>query len=509
MKRRISIIMCIISILFIFQIITRTNKVNAEVVSGTVEGVTWIIDTDAGTAVFSGTGKMLDEISDGIKKDEAKAVKTVKIDTGITGIENDVFEKFDNITTVEISATVTEFDGFIFFGCNNLTTTKWGDITITYNPENESVIISGTGKFESSIESFIPTNEFNLKSIRIEQGITSIGNGAFSYCKGLTSITIPNSVTSIGEQAFSSCENLESVELPDSIKNIGREAFYKCVKLKSVVLPQNLSEIETSVFGYCESLQEIKIHKNIKEIGITAFEGCELLEKVEIENSQTNISYTSFSGCEKINQVKVGTSELKIDRETDAITIIGNGKDFDIDITDWYIVSSDVKSIKIERGIESIGYLDFTNYTGLTDLEICEGVTKIEGNLYSPSGAFSGCTSLINVKLPSSLEEIGENAFKDCTSLTNIEIPENLEEIHDSAFEGCENLVLRCKKDSYLQEYAENNDIEYEIIYDSGIQKLFSNKIFIIAIIICVVVILAVIILIVILKIRKKKKQEN
>ena len=35
--------------------------------------------------------------------------------------------------------------------------------------------------------------------------VTSIGNGAFQYCTGLTSVTIPNSVTSIGEGAFYDC----------------------------------------------------------------------------------------------------------------------------------------------------------------------------------------------------------------------------------------------------------------------------------------------------------------
>ena len=41
--------------------------------------------------------------------------------------------------------------------------------------------------------------------------MTSIGNYAFSGCRGLTSISIPNSVTSIGEWAFNGCSGLKDV----------------------------------------------------------------------------------------------------------------------------------------------------------------------------------------------------------------------------------------------------------------------------------------------------------
>ena len=39
----------------------------------------------------------------------------------------------------------------------------------------------------------------------ITYSVTSIGDGAFYYCSGLTSVTIPNSVTSIGDNAFNGC----------------------------------------------------------------------------------------------------------------------------------------------------------------------------------------------------------------------------------------------------------------------------------------------------------------
>ena len=47
--------------------------------------------------------------------------------------------------------------------------------------------------------------------------VTSIGDEAFRYCRGLTSVTIPNSVTSIGNNAFRDCSGLKSVTISNSV----------------------------------------------------------------------------------------------------------------------------------------------------------------------------------------------------------------------------------------------------------------------------------------------------
>ena len=46
--------------------------------------------------------------------------------------------------------------------------------------------------------------------------LSSIGEGAFSWCASLTSITIPDSVTSIAHSAFSACESLTLTVSRDS-----------------------------------------------------------------------------------------------------------------------------------------------------------------------------------------------------------------------------------------------------------------------------------------------------
>ena len=78
----------------------------------------------------------------------------------------------------------------------------------------------------------------------IPNSVTSIGTGAFEYCKSLTSVIIPDSVTSIGDGAFRYCTSLTSVTIPDSVTSIGREAFKGCIRLTKVTLPQGMSNRE-------------------------------------------------------------------------------------------------------------------------------------------------------------------------------------------------------------------------------------------------------------------------
>ena len=74
--------------------------------------------------------------------------------------------------------------------------------------ETELLKIIGTGAMKHYYyNSQAPWYSYisSIKSVEIEEGVTSIGDYAFQYCSGLTSVTIPNSVTSIGNEAFGGC----------------------------------------------------------------------------------------------------------------------------------------------------------------------------------------------------------------------------------------------------------------------------------------------------------------
>ncbi len=66
----------------------------------------------------------------------------------------------------------------------------------------------------------------SIKSVKISNGVTSIGAYAFVYFENLSSVSISNSVTSIGERAFLQCYNLSTVSIPDSMTTIAEYVFF-------------------------------------------------------------------------------------------------------------------------------------------------------------------------------------------------------------------------------------------------------------------------------------------
>jgi hypothetical protein len=83
--------------------------------------------------------------------------------------------------------------------------------------EDSILVINGTGKMWNYENSNSWTEgsgiEYRQAIIKawIGEGVTTIGDNAFSGCGNLTAVVIPKSVDSIGRFAFSNCANLNSV----------------------------------------------------------------------------------------------------------------------------------------------------------------------------------------------------------------------------------------------------------------------------------------------------------
>ena len=87
-----------------------------------------------------------------------------------------------------------------------------------------------------------------------------------------TEVIIPDGVTEIGELAFSDCMNLTGVIISDSVTKIGQLTFYNCKNLTNINIPNGVTEIESCAFLSCTSLENITISDNVTKIGYKSFE---------------------------------------------------------------------------------------------------------------------------------------------------------------------------------------------------------------------------------------------
>ena len=110
-----------------------------------------------------------------------------------------------------------------------------------------------------------------------------------------------------------------------------------------------------------------------------------------------------------------------------------------LDLSDAKIVKGGLPYIKYMGGVytsnDKLGYAAFSGCSGLTSLTIPSSVTSIG------ESAFCGCSGLTSLTIPSSVTSIGESVFFGCSGLTSFTIPSSVTSIGESVFLGCSGLT--------------------------------------------------------------------
>ena len=247
----------------------------------------------------------------------------------------------------------------------------------------------------------------SLTGVTIPDSVTSIGGSAFYGCTSLTSVTIPDSVTSIGGSAFGNCKSLTNMTIPDSVTLIGNGAFLGCTSLTSVTIPDSVTSIGERAFSECTSLTSVTIPDSVTSIGEQAFSECTSLTSVTIPDSVTSIGDGAFASCTSLTGIWV--AEGNNDYSSDASGVL-----FNKDKITLVQCPGTFREYTIPDSVTSIGEQAFMGCSSLTSVTIPDSVTSIHW------GAFYDCTSLTSVTIPDSVTSIGAWAFRDCTSLTDV-----------------------------------------------------------------------------------------
>ena len=187
------------------------------------------------------------EVPEGVKKIGTGAfsdyvkLRSVTITDGVTTIEKEAFKNCRSLTSVTIPESVTFIGEGAFSGCRSLVRSCIPDRVIAAwsNAFDDRISKASADGFRIEGHTLISYSGEG-GDVTIPNGVTAIGENAFSDCHSLTSVTIPNGVTAIGKYAFDCCEGLTSITIPNSVMNIGTGAFWGCSQAR-VTIPRRLN----------------------------------------------------------------------------------------------------------------------------------------------------------------------------------------------------------------------------------------------------------------------------
>lgn len=233
-------------------------------------------------------------------------------------------------------------------------------------------------------------------------------------------------VTAVDPYAFYGNSHLKSLRLPEGIRSIGAKAFCGCYNMVSVDFPNSLERIGSGAFGSCASLKELALPETLQLIEPDAFSGLAALEKIKVDGYSGK--YYSMDQC----LIRKGDKTLVLGCKNSqiptsgSVTTIGKGA-FD--------GCSGLTALSLPSRVNTIEEYAFRNCTGLSTATLNCAVTVL------PDSAFEGCTALTQVTLPANLQQICKRAFRQCTVLQEIQIPQGVELIGESAFAYCSSLA--------------------------------------------------------------------
>ena len=172
---------------------------------------------------------------------------------------------------------------------------KCGDY-LYWNITDNTLTIFGTGAMWNydNDSNKAPWREYSsiLKTLVLEEGMTSIGKYAFYSCNGFTeNLIIPNSVTSIGYVAFNTCKFTGSLTIPNNVTSIGDYAFTSCNFRGSLTIGNSVTSIGRNAFSQCYFTGSLIIPNSVTYIGNEAFNCYGLTDIFFYRNESPSIAY--------------------------------------------------------------------------------------------------------------------------------------------------------------------------------------------------------------------------
>lgn len=310
---------------------------------------------------------------------------------------------------------------------------KCGDNLTWTLDSSGKLTISGTGDMENyASETSRGTDpapwayaSSMIRSVEIGSGVTSIGSYAL-VDTNITSLTIPGSVTTIGNYGAYHNRYLAELTLNEGLRSIGKGAFSWSKRLTTLTIPDGVTTIGEEAFVHCWAwlpkadtyigLSTVSIPGSVTSIGKNAFDdNQELLTTVNFDGTQ-----------EQWNAIGGKDSGMPDTATINYVTVVGSGS-CGAGVT-WSLTSTGVLTIGGSGAVTQIPWQKET----VTEVVVFEGVTSLCNHAFTRQ-------PITRVTLPDSLTAIGTMAFAGC-QMEELCLPRNLKTVGVEAFTGCAEL---------------------------------------------------------------------
>ena len=152
-----------------------------------------------------------------------------------------------------------------------------------------------------------------------------------------------------------------------------------------------------------------------------------------------------------------------------------------------------LKSVTFEEGVEELGYSSFPSCSQLTQINLPTSLKVLGGEQYGNYGsAFTGCTALKSITIPSGITEVPDKTFEGCSALEEVVFEGEITSIGESAFYNCtaltsefsfpaltsigKNAFARCTSLKKTEIGGSLENLSEQAFYDSGLEDITLNE---------------------------------
>ena len=388
------------------------NDVRAYAIPSTIHFAFSDFDDDGYLQIvtISGSGAMADYECEGSPLyDDAEAIRTATIESGITSIGAYTFYDCGQLSSVTLPSTITSIGEGAFSKCRNMAsiTIPAGVTTIGNNafdcctylrtitflsttPFTYRAAIFGEDFEPSFVTLVVPAGckatyqtagwaDFNITEAgssnptTVAQGPaganitwTLTNNGALTFTGSGEMYDFGWSECSTSDWVQNYRDDITSIVIGEGITNIGSGAFYGCNHLTSLTLPSTLKTIQDYAFSYCTALLSVTLPAGVTYIGEYAFSSCTSLATVDVDGD------------------------------------------------------SDTPSASPAIRGESLTKMSATNASAAQRIRATDDEEPETQQYILGVNAFVCCSNLTSVTIPADITTIGDGAFYGCDNLTTI-----------------------------------------------------------------------------------------